>query len=405
MTKETGNILVVDDVEANRDMLSRRLARRGYHVETAAGGREALDRIGEEQFDAILLDIMMPEMDGYQVLEAIRKDHASEALPVIMVTAKDESEDVVRALELGANDYVTKPVDLAVCMARLRTQLKLKESSEALRKANERMTADLDAAAKVQQALLPSTLPKFTGAQFAWVYEPCDQLGGDILNVFALDEDHVAFYLLDVSGHGVPAALLSVTLSRVLMPHRDHTSLLSRPVRTGGPVHTTDDKKPVLPYAITPPVEVARRLNKQFPMDPKTLQYFTLFYGMIDLKTRQLQYVSAGHPGPVCFRAGSNVPEVFAQASPPIGWFQDAEYEEQTLDLQPGDRFYVWSDGIIEAMNAERELFGGDRLLACLVDRLADPVTAGLDAVVASVQKWSEDVPQDDISIVCMQID
>jgi len=157
MENEHGTLLVVDDNEMNRDMLSRRLVRIGHKVEVAEGGLQALEMIEATDFDIVLLDIMMPGIDGYETLERIRADHDSGDLPVIMATAKDASEDVVVALKLGANDYVTKPFDFPVVLARVQTQLQLKRSREALARAHRRMKKDLEAAARIQAACLPAT--------------------------------------------------------------------------------------------------------------------------------------------------------------------------------------------------------------------------------------------------------
>ena len=135
MESEPGYLLVVDDNEMNRDLLSRRLSKKGHRVAVAEDGRAALEMIEAESFDLVLLDIMMPGIDGMEVLERIRNDRAPEELPVIMATAKTESEDIVAALERGANDYVTKPFDFPVVLARVQTQLAVKKAREALTRA------------------------------------------------------------------------------------------------------------------------------------------------------------------------------------------------------------------------------------------------------------------------------
>ncbi len=147
---EKGHILVVDDNEMNRDMLTRRLSRCGFTVIAAADGQEALDKIAEHSFDVIVLDITMPRVDGMEVLRRVRETTTATDLPIIMATAKSDSLDVVRALEMGANDYVTKPLDFQVVLARVRTQVSLKRAREDLKLAHARMKADLDAAARVQ---------------------------------------------------------------------------------------------------------------------------------------------------------------------------------------------------------------------------------------------------------------
>src|SRR4051794_14542553 len=192
MSPAKAAILIVDDEELNRDGLARRLQRHDYEVVAAPGGREAIELLGGRRFDLVLLDIMMPGMNGLEVLKFLRRVDSLVDLPIIMVTAKGESEDVVEALELGANDYVTKPLDFPVTLARIRTQLALRRAvaqvkelegklevhnrdlraaTEGLAAANARHTRDLEAAARVQRAFLPVPPAELSGARFAWAFE------------------------------------------------------------------------------------------------------------------------------------------------------------------------------------------------------------------------------------------
>ena len=162
-----GKLLVVDDNEANRDTLSRRLKRAGHDVDVADGGQVALQMIAETPYDVILLDVMMPEVDGFEVLKQVRETTPADHLPIIMATAKTDSDTIVDALEMGANDYVTKPLDFPVVRARVQTQLALKKARESLADAHDRMKHDLEAAAEVQMATLPDEV-EVDGYEFAW---------------------------------------------------------------------------------------------------------------------------------------------------------------------------------------------------------------------------------------------
>lgn len=147
MVADTGTLLVVDDDEVNRQMLARRLERRGYSVALAADGEQALRLISEQSFDLVLLDLIMPGTDGMSVLRRVRERFPESELPVIMVTGRDSSQDVVDSLKTGANDFVTKPVDFSVALARIRTQLSLKRSQEELKRRMaevRRLAADLE---------------------------------------------------------------------------------------------------------------------------------------------------------------------------------------------------------------------------------------------------------------------
>ena len=399
-----GRILVVDDTPANRDMLSRRLARHGFEVDVAADGEAALRAIGQRPFDLVLLDIMMPGINGLDVLRAIRRTRAPTDLPVVMATAKDASHDVVEALELGANDYVTKPLDFPVVLARARTQLALKRSVEQIRELekgleqrnaelqafNAKMQADLDAAAKVQQALLPAASPSVSGYHFGWRFVPSAWLAGDILNVFQLDERHVGLYLLDVSGHGVAASLLSVTVSRFLSPARDAASLLWG--RDGG----TDR------YRLQPPAKVAGRLCEKFPFDENTGQYFTLVYGLLDLHTHRLRYISAGHPG-VIHVPRNGASRLIDASGYPIG-VVDEPYDEYEVELAPGDRVYLYSDGVPEAMDDADTPFGQERLLAQLDATRNHSLDEGLTSLLHRTDRWrGRRHVHDDVSVLAVE--
>ena len=237
--------------------------------------------------------------------------------------------------------------DKSYMIALVRDISKRKRAEEALRAANARMKKDLVAAAKIQQSLLPKVSPDIPGVNFAWAFKPSEELAGDIFNVFRLDEKHVGLYLLDVSGHGVVASLLSVTLHHVLSPAPSH-SLLKQ--------HIEGTK-----FRVLPPAEVAKKLNDDFPMDPSTRQYFTLLYGILDLDTREFRYVSAGHAG-LLYLSGTAMPKFVEAPGFPIGFFKQASYEEHSIRLKPGDRLYLYSDGITEARNDYDEEFGRGRL-------------------------------------------
>jgi len=397
----TGRLLVVDDDEANRDLLARRLERRGHTVSLADGGRSALALIAERPFDLVLLDVMMPELSGLEVLKLLRKTHPASALPVIMATARDQSEDIVEALQLGANDYVTKPLDFPVVVARVQTQLALKQAVEEsarlerslaernreleavnfrLGAANRRMERDLKAAARVQASFLPRSSPALPGVRCAWIYRPCDELGGDGLNAFPLDDRHAALYVFDVCGHGVASALLSVSVSRVLSPPADPSSVLDGPA---------------------PPAAVADHLNRMFPFDQAD-QYFTMVYGVLDGESGELRYVSAGHPG-LLFDPASGEAGVIEKRGFPVG-LATSPYSEQLMTLAPGDRVYFYSDGVPEAANPEGRHYGAGRLVDAVRRGRAYPLDQAVADLADEVSRWcGEAGPHDDVSILAVE--
>lgn len=405
---DTETVLVVDDAESNRSVLAHWLAIHGYRVKQAAGGREALDRLDREPFDLILLDVTMPGLDGLGVLEAVRRTRSPVDLPVVMATGRDDGADVVRALELGANDYVTKPLDFPVVLARVQTHLGLRRSvrrvmdlEDRLRRRNaeleaanatlartgDRLRNDLKAAARVQESLLPRHPVGVPGWDFAWAFRPCDELAGDALNVCRLDDRHVAAYVLDVSGHGVAAALLAVTVTRVLSPAAGQESLLLQPGDGAD--------------AVVPPAAVADRLAVQFPFDPATNQYLTLNYLVADVETGEVRYVSAGHPPAVHLpRAGD--PAALPGTGLPIGL--GTGYQEYAVRLAPGDRLVLYSDGVTEARSAAGEQFGRDRLMAAVAAARGRPAAAAVARLETALRTWTGPVPiPDDVSVLVVE--
>lgn len=218
--------------------------------------------------------------------------------------------------------------------------------------ANQQLKDDLNAAASIQESFLPQSAPEVQGLHFAWHFEPCEELAGDIFNLLRLDEQTLAMYSLDVSGHGVASALLSVTLNRILLPLAGESSTIRQYTDTSA-------------YRPVSPVRVAELLNQQFIMNPEEPQYFTLLYGLLDLETHDFSFVCAGHPGPI-YHPHESSPRVLEIAGYPVGLFEKASWEIHSLQLNPGDRLYLYSDGIPEAMNRDEEHFGQQRLLDIL---------------------------------------
>jgi serine phosphatase RsbU (regulator of sigma subunit) len=267
---------------------------------------------------------------------------------------------------------------------------KIDRQNQELSQANQRMKRDLDAAARVQQTLLPDNLPEVEGLTFAWSYKPCDELAGDALNIVRINDGLIAMYLLDVSGHGVPAALLSVTATRSLSPGAGGAASV-----VAGPGAN--------PQAVDP-AQVASRLNSLYPMASNGNHYFTMIYGLLDVRTRRFRFTDAGHPGPILAPAGGP-PRRLEASGFPIGMIDGAEYDETVVELQPGDRLYLHSDGLTEEVNAQNEQFGDERLLAAIA---ADPslsLSDSVESLVGRISAWhGEDHLTDDVSVLAIAV-
>ena len=395
---QLANILVVDDTAANLQVLAGMLKDRGYKVRPVPSGKLALLAVGREPPDLILLDINMPEMNGYEVCARLKADDRFKGIPIIFISALTEQLDKVKAFAIGGVDYVTKPFQMEELHARVETHLKirrlqieLERANVRLADANGRMSRDLKAAAKIQESFLPREVPRVPGTDFAWIYRPCDELAGDGLNIIELGGDKVGLYVLDVSGHGVASALLSVTLSRLLSPPSEPSSILIRDGEVG-------DR-----FDITPPTEVAARLNRLFPFDSATGKFTTMVYGILNAATGEFRYVSAGHPGPVHVPTGAD-PVILESEGFPIGLANDA-YEERSVRLGAGDRLYLYSDGVPEAVDPAGAQFGNSRLLEAIGQGRSDSLEESVVALIGKVARWhGSESPRDDISILAVEL-
>jgi PAS domain S-box-containing protein len=261
-----------------------------------------------------------------------------------------------------------------------------RNAEEELRRAKAALEDEVRLAARVQQSLLPPPEVHVPGLRVARAFHPCTDLAGDAMGVVPLPRVSVGLYLADVSGHGVGASLLSFTLSHFLSSFREGSVLFEE--RDDGPVPVS-------------PARLAGRLNRQFPME-RTRQYLTLAYGAYDGREGRLRYVVAGHPAPLLLRRGER-PAPLPGRGLPIGMFESASWEEQSVSLEPGDRVYLYTDGVTEAVDAAETEFGPARLMAEIEAAREQPLREGLDRIVDEVRRWAGGSPKDDVSLLAFE--
>ncbi len=338
-------ILIVDDSEDNRYTLLLSLELQGYHnVAEAEDGEQAMALIERNEYDLVLLDVMMPHLDGYQVLAWLKDTGRLHNLPVIMISALTETESVVRCIEIGAVDYLTKPFNPVLLRARTHASLEKKRLRDAVRSHLARLEADLDAARRLQFGMLPVDFPLPTRerpVEFAAMIAPAREVGGDLYDVFELGTGQICFLIGDVSGKGVPAALFMARTKNLV---RVVTELMRGP-----------------DGAAAEPAEILARVNRELCDGNRETMFVTLFFAMLRPETGEIRFCNAGHNPPYRVAAGVVAPITGGKARP-LGIRTDSPYVTANLTLAPDEMLYLYTDGITEACNGRDDLFSEARL-------------------------------------------
>jgi len=385
-------ILVVDDNAVNRRLLRAILTKAGYCPLEAESGDAALALAAAQPPDLVLLDVMMPGKDGYAVCGELKHDTRTASIPVIFLSALTEPGDKVKGLALGAVDYVSKPFDHAEVLARVRNHLSIQRLTRELMAANSALLekqqvldADLRAAADIQRCLIPKGPPPSSAVRTVWHFEPCDRVGGDVFGFYFLDPTHLALYVVDVSGHGVPAAMVTVSVSQSLS------------LQGGLTVH----RQPEHP-GIAAPAEVLAGLEREYPIE-RFERHFTACYLVLDCRTGLLRASRAGHPCTALLRVDGALQWLEAGGTL-IGLGPLVPFDEDTVQLQPGERLFLYTDGITEFANSAGELYGAERF--------AEQVRCGRgDTLAAACARITDDVarfaggrpPQDDVTLLAVE--
>jgi sigma-B regulation protein RsbU (phosphoserine phosphatase) len=392
-SREATKILIADDHELSRFKLQNDLAKWGHDVTVAEDGEQAWELFQQGEYSLVITDWMMPKMDGLELVRHIRGTNQADYVYVILLTSKSEKHDIVAGMGAGADDFLTKPFHRDELQVRLRAGIRITNQNRELNETNQRLLRSREAAAQIQRSFLPTTKPQIAGYDFAWEHRSSGELGGDMLNVIELDEQHVAFYVLDVTGDGVPAALLATTLSRVMSPATDPQSILA------------ERNEESSDYRLLAPIEVARKLNQRFGRQAGK-QFFTLTYAVLNLESRELRFTSAGHTPLLHQRAGGS-PAMLDVPGFPIGIDPDCdEFSEQAITLSSGDRVFIYSDGLTDTMNAEGEIFGAAQLLEATTRTGLISLEQALRSLVAELDEFrGVPQPKDDVSILAVAVE
>jgi len=375
----TATILLVEDELVTRTSMAARLKRLGHRVLEAGNGRTGLDLARREKPDLIIVDWVMPEMDGPTFCEALRRDPLLKSSQLLLMTSHDQPAQIAEGLARGADDFLSKAASkqeiAARVLAGLRTSRlvrelettgdKLESSILLLQRKQAETEADLQTAATFVQSLLPLQGSPIQGIALAWEYQPSLTLGGDLFGVMAIDADHLGLYILDASGHGVAAALRSASLMTFLRVENMLQLLGSYD-----------------------PEKVLFEANRRFPLSADG-EYFTLWVGQLHLPTRSLSYASAGHPGALLSSAESPS-RWLTRASSPLGFDPIARFDSDRVSLKPADRLFLLSDGIYEVPSPGGELWGRRHFQDVIDAGRNTSLAATISSCFSEARRWQQ---------------
>lgn len=372
-------VLVIDDDPVVQRMLQKALRYQGYQVLTASDGEEGMAQIQQCRPALIICDWMMPRMDGLEVCRRVKGDPDLTTTFFILLTSRGGLEDRVEGLDNGADDFLSKPIEITELQARVRAGLRIYQLNQDLRRQKQQLERELSEAADYVRSLLPPPMEGVIHIDSRFV--PSSQLGGDCFDYFWLDPDYLVVYLLDVSGHGLGAALPSIAVLNLL-------------------------RSQSLPNVnFYQPHDVLRALNDTFQMDDQNAKYFTIWYGVYNRVKRQLTYGSAGHPPAILLTNGmEGQVETHPLRTPglPVGMIEEVTFVSKRCEIPQGSCLYVFSDGIYELVDPQiQTCWGLDAFIHLLTD--CYPIS-NLDLILQMVQKKScVQTFDDDLSLLRIQ--
>lgn len=387
--EKTQKILVVDDERFNINVLVE-LLKPEYKMMAAISGSQALKAArSDNPPDLILLDIMMPEMDGYEVCTQLKADEQTRDIPVIFVTAMGQESDETKGLKAGAADYLTKPISPAIVEARVKTQLALRQQTKNLQEAKiiieaqkDRMQEELNMAKNIQLSMLPQDFPAYPDHDEFLLHasmEAAREVGGDFYDFFFIDEDNLCVCIGDVSGKGVPAALF-MAISKALIRSRAKNDLSTASILT--------------------------HVNNEIEADNEASMFVTVFLAIINIRSGSMLYTNAGHNPSYIRRKDGQLERLENLHGPVVGAVGGLAYKEDTVKLTEGDYLLAYTDGVTEAMDPVNNQFEEDRLVDVLNSGDYTSPEELIQSTLSAVKTFVKDAEQsDDITLLALLFD
>jgi phosphoserine phosphatase RsbU/P len=369
-------ILIVDDTPINIGVISGAL-KDTYKTKVATNGEKALAiASGEDKPDLILLDVIMPVMDGYEVCRRLKANSDTRDIPVIFLTGQTGTDDETRGFAVGAVDYIHKPFSEAVVKARVHTHLMLREAHAQIARQLVAINIELEMARQIQLSILPRDTPKLSGLDIVARYLPMTSVAGDFYDFIIIDEKHAGILIADVSGHGLPSALIASMLQVALTAQATHAS---------------------------DPTRVLSGLNQAL-CGKFEYTFVTAAYVFVDMEKKLMTYAGAGHPPLLFWRKSAGKAREVMENGLLLGMFPEAVYSSVQLPVEPGDRLLLYTDGIPETKNPSDQEFGTVRFKQFLESNAGLDVHQFAEGLLDELSRWSEQPrgqgQQDDITVL-----
>ncbi|MDO9088482.1 MAG: SpoIIE family protein phosphatase [Anaerolineaceae bacterium] len=378
MNNNINEILIVDDTPANIKLLSQILSSHGYKIRVALSGSQALTSVELARPDLILLDIKMPDMNGFEVCRQLKANSKSSQIPVIFISALNDLQDKLQGFHVGGLDYISKPFQIEEVLARVKSHLYIRRAQQILQENNDRMQRELKLAWHLQMNFLPQKFPDVPNWQFSAALQPARETSGDFYDLFKLPDNRIVFLIADVVDKGVAAALLMVLAWSLL---RERIAVY--------PDH---------------PEKVFFDVNKSILSILKDLEFVTVFLGILEPGSGKMVYANAGHNPPLWFRDGRTNPKQLGRTGLPLGVSEDFGWSQSEIMIEPDDILLVYTDGVTEACNQMGDYVGLQHLVECVqplilecADDLKMKILNELDSFLG------KEPPQDDITLMVIK--
>ncbi|MDD2522817.1 MAG: fused response regulator/phosphatase [Anaerolineaceae bacterium] len=389
--KTLSKILIVDDEPFNVDYLEQELEGSDYDIITATNGQDALEKVRSEAPDLVLLDIMMPVIDGFTVLTQLKAEASSRDIPVVIISASNDLKNVVKGIQMGAEDYLPKPFEPTLLHARVSSSLEKKRLHDLQKLYLKSLEREFEIAREIQLSFLPTHLPTPQGWEVAAYFKAAREVAGDFYDAFMLPNDQLVFIVGDVCGKGIGAALF-MTLYRSLI----HAAASTKYFTVQG-----DGQGDLAAQRLKQVISCANNYVMDTHEDAK---FTTLFIGLVELKTGRITFANCGNEPPLLIRKDGSLTDL-NPTGPAIGIFKEIDFAVGEVFLEKDDLLLAYTDGITDTINAENSTFG-KRRLEDFVRGFTGVGPDLLNLLVTQAHEFAEGVEQfDDITLMALRRD